>query len=61
MSPRDVETALVAAKVLAPVIADTAKWLKGEGPKPPALATLPDELQSELALAQAELRAKQGG
>lgn len=54
----NVDAFLRALQILAPLVSDLADYIEGRrGTKPPSLATLPEELQSEVELARAWARA----
>ena len=55
------EATKMAAQLLAPVAQEVTDWIFGDGQKrPKILSTLPNELQSEIALKRAQNRLSRG-
>lgn len=57
MTTAEVLKMLDTVRVLAPLVKEVHDWLDGDGDEPPALKTLPDQLQSDLAFERAKRRA----
>lgn len=56
---QDAARVLDTIRLLAPLVQEVHAWLDGDGAEPVALRTLPNQLQSELALERAKRRAAQ--